>query len=31
MLVAAARVIPTMIIEEAGPGEPLETLGVVLN
>jgi voltage-gated potassium channel len=31
MLVAAALVIPTIIIEEAGPGEPLQTLGVVLN
>jgi hypothetical protein len=24
-------VIPTIIIEETGPGEPPETLGVVLN
>jgi voltage-gated potassium channel len=31
MLIAAALVIPTIIIEEAGPGEPLQTLGVVLN
>lgn len=31
MLVAAALVIPTIIIEEAGPGEPLQTLGIVLN
>jgi voltage-gated potassium channel len=31
MLIAAALVIPTIIIEEAGPGEPLETLGLVLN
>lgn len=31
MLVAATLVIPAIIIEEAGPGEPLETLAVVLN
>jgi voltage-gated potassium channel len=31
MLIAAALVIPTIIIEEAGPGEPLESLAVVLN
>ena len=31
MLIAATLVIPTIIIEEAGPGEPLATLGVVLN
>ena len=31
MLVAAALVIPTIIIEEAGAGEPLQTLGVILN
>src|SRR6476660_4468001 len=31
MLIAATLVIPTIIIEEAGPGEPLESLGVVLN
>ena len=31
MLIAAALVIPTIVIEEAGPGEPLETLGIVLN
>jgi len=31
MLVAAVLVIPTIIIEEAGPGEPLESLAVVLN
>ena len=31
MLVAAALVIPAIIIEEAGPGEPLETLGLALN
>ena len=28
MLIAAVLVIPTIIIEEAEPGEPLETLGV---
>jgi hypothetical protein len=27
MLIAATLVIPTIIIEEAGPGEPLDTLG----
>jgi voltage-gated potassium channel len=31
LLIAATLVIPTLIIEEAGPGEPLETVGVVLN
>jgi voltage-gated potassium channel Kch len=31
MLIAATLVIPTIIIEEAGPGEPLETLAVALN
>jgi hypothetical protein len=31
MLVASVLVIPVVIIEEAGPGEPLGTLGVVLN
>src|SRR5438309_4944575 len=31
MLIAAVLVIPTIIIEEAGPGEPLATLAVVLN
>jgi voltage-gated potassium channel len=31
MLIAATLVIPTIIIEEGGPGETLETLGVVLN
>ena len=31
MLVAAALVIPTIIIEDAGSGEPLKTLAVVLN
>ena len=31
MLIAAALVIPTIIIEAAGAGEPLKTLAVVLN
>lgn len=31
MLVAAALVIPTIIIEKAVPGEPLRSLAVVLN
>lgn len=31
MLVAAALVIPVIIIEEAKPGEPLETIGSLLN
>jgi voltage-gated potassium channel len=31
MLIASVLVIPTIIIEEAGSGEPLESLGVFLN
>jgi voltage-gated potassium channel len=31
MLIAAALVIPVIIIEEANPGEPLDTIAAVLN
>lgn len=31
MVIAAALVVPTILIEEAGPGEPLETVAMVLR